>query len=323
MGSFLVVNLSCIDVLLPVYNGVKYLEEQVDSIFQQTLKPDRLLIRDDQSIDGSLELILNLSCRYGNWIKVIRDKERLGCKLSIAKLISLSNAKYLAFSDQDDIWVNTKLEVLLDRIHELEILYGTKSPLLVHTDLLLINDIGESLAITYTEKHRLDHTRNTLNELAFSNHITGCTVVVNRCLADLVLPMPKNVIIHDWWFALIASYCGVISFIDQPLVCYRQHGNNQIGAKGVSLVALVRKLFASKYLVYSDFLKANLQREYFSLRFNCPHSKVSTCLLRSRFYRINMLINNSALRKQLSHHGPLRNYLLIILFVLSPSQKNK
>ena len=136
---------SSIEVVLPTYNGVNYLEVQLASIYAQSLRPWRVLIRDDGSTDGTQELIEFLQSTYGSWLQVLPADGNLGCIANVNRLLEATQSSYVALADQDDIWHSDKLQMSLGLMQHLENSYGCKIPLLVHTDLQLINSSGESL----------------------------------------------------------------------------------------------------------------------------------------------------------------------------------
>ena len=99
-----------IDVVLPVFNGYEYLEQQVASIASQTLRPRRLLIRDDGSSERVLKLIHRLEAYYSPWLVVVPSEGNVGCTANVNALLRCVEASYCALADQDDIWLPDKLE---------------------------------------------------------------------------------------------------------------------------------------------------------------------------------------------------------------------
>jgi len=222
-----------LEVVMPTYNGAKYLVQQVETIYEQTLKPDRLLIRDDGSTDGTKKIIQELRSFYGDWICEIEFKDHLGCIGSIGILLAATRARYVAFADQDDIWYPEKLERSLGMIRHMEKNCAPDIPLLVHGDLHLVDEHGDSMGYNFLGYQRLDPRRTQPDDLAVTNVVTGCTCLLNRPLLVKALPIPVEAQMHDWWIALVASVFGQIQVLKEPLIDYRQHGQNLLGAKGV------------------------------------------------------------------------------------------
>lgn len=225
--------LSSIEVVLPTYNGVAFLEQQIESIAAQTVRPRRLLIRDDGSTDGTLELLKDLSCRYIDWIVLLSDDERLGCIANVNRLLEFSTAPYVALADQDDLWDDDKLERSLNLLIDLECRHGCQIPLVVHSDLRLIDAEGKCLGKSFLATQRLNPYFDSLHDLFITNVVTGCTVVLNRACIRLALPIPLEALMHDWWLALVATAHGKVGFLPDSTISYRQHDSNQLGATGL------------------------------------------------------------------------------------------
>lgn len=236
MGLGPVVTSAIIEVVLPTYNGVNYLVAQLASIDAQSLRPARVLLRDDGSSDGTPELIERLQERYGSWLEVLPADGNLGCTANVNRLLEATTAPYVALADQDDLWLPCKLEQAMTLMQQLEARYGTAMPLLVHSDLELVDSHARTLGCRYLERQRLDPERTDLVDLAFTNVVTGCTVLLNRALLQKALPIPPEALMHDWWLALVASAFGQIALDKKPRILYRQHGGNVLGAQGLGFV---------------------------------------------------------------------------------------
>ena len=231
-----------IEVVLPTYNGAAFLRQQVASIDQQTLRPQRLLVRDDGSSDGTQALLVELQRQYGPWLVLLPADGNLGCTGNVNRLLEASRAPYVALADQDDLWKPEKLADSLALMRRLEQRWGAQRPLLVHTDLELVDAQAAPLGTTFMRCQRLDPRRTAPQHLAFTNVVTGCTVLVNRSLLERALPIPSAALMHDWWLALVASCLGTVGWLPQPTVLYRQHGGNVLGAQGLGPAYWSRRL---------------------------------------------------------------------------------
>ena len=231
-----------IEVVLPTYNGAAYLQEQVESIHRQTLRPQRLLVRDDGSSDGTRALLVELQQQYGSWLELLPMGRNLGCIANVNCLLEASRAPYVALADQDDIWLPEKLVENFALLQRLEHQHGVQRPLLVHSDLELMDADGRRLGSTYVKHQHLDPRRTAPEPLALTNVVTGCTAMVNRALLDRALPIPSEALMHDWWLALVASCFGAIGWLPQPTGLYRQHGGNVLGAQGLGLAYWMTRL---------------------------------------------------------------------------------
>ena len=245
-----------IDILLSTYNGEKYLEQQIDSILNQKYDNWRLIIRDDGSNDNTRNIIESYNRLNPDRLYVINDKHgNLGPAQSFHILAQHSSAPYVAFCDQDDIWLPEKLSSQISVIHEQETTYGEKYPLLIHSDLLVVDEDLSAISDSYWFSRSVwPEDMNNLTRLLTKNYVTGCTVLVNRCLIDLAMPFPEKIIMHDWWLALLAVSNGRIIDMQEKTVKYRQHASNVIGGKA-SLFARFTKasytggIYLKEYLV--------------------------------------------------------------------------
>jgi len=142
-----------------------------------------------------------------------------------------SKAQYIMLSDQDDVWLPTKVEKSLNALKELEQRFPNVTPLLVHTDLKVVDESLISIADSFWMYAGLNCHYTSLNRLLVQNVITGCTIIFNRALAEIATPIPNEALMHDHWLGLVASALGHIGVLEEATILYRQHGRNIIGAK--------------------------------------------------------------------------------------------
>ena len=236
-------------ILLSTFNGEKYLKEQLLSLMQQSYKNIMILARDDCSSDGTLDILKTYN------IDLIDTKKNLGVKGSFQKLLSYgvlnSDAEYFMFCDQDDIWKSDKVEKTLSKIKKMKQQFGN-IPLLVHTDLEVVDEQLNTINSSFMDFQKIDPTKNKFHNLLMQNTVTGCTVMINRELAQICLPIPDKSIMHDWWIALIASKFGNIGYVNDQTIKYRQHDKNTIGAKGFSYWEIIKKGFNIFYKINID-----------------------------------------------------------------------
>lgn len=228
-----------IDILMAVYNSADYILMQLQSLMEQTYPHFRIIIRDDCSSDQSVDLIEKFSQKYPGKILFIKGKKNLGACHNFATLLRYTKADYIMFSDADDIWLPTKIEESFVLMQENEIMHGKKTPLLIHTDLTVVNEQLQILSNSFWDSSKTNpYSANFLNQLLVQNVITGCTMLINQPLLQLASPLPKEAIMHDWWIGLVASAFGQIDFLEKPTVLYRQHSKNHIGAKNWKSLAI-------------------------------------------------------------------------------------
>ncbi len=319
VGLGVVVMCSQVEVVLPTYNGVAFLEAQLATIHHQTLRPVRVLVRDDGSSDGTLALIQSLQQHYGTWLQLIPSESNLGCQANMNALLQASVAPYVALADQDDLWWPDKLECSLVRLKRLETIHGPEMPLLVHSDLELVSHLAVPLGVTYLQRQRLDPSRTNLDDLTLTNVVTGCTVLCNRALLNCALPIPEQALMHDWWLALVASLTGQIDYLDRPTVFYRQHASNVLGAPGSTPLAMLRKLARPRDRRPGMLLLALVkQAQVLRLRYGSEMHPLERCLTLPRWRRLVWLVSSVALRRSLRKHGALRTWDTRLLLVLAP-----
>jgi len=228
---------------MATFNGERYIEEQIESIINQTAENWKLFIRDDGSTDSTVGIIKKFVGQNPGKINYIESaKQHLGAKDNFARLLDSTNGDYFMFCDQDDVWLPDKIELTYERILEVEGKNGKGIPVLIHTDLKVADENLNICAESFSRYQNLKPRKvKSLNRLLVQNVITGCTVMINRALKNAGLPIPKNAIMHDWWLGLVTSAFGIVDYIDIPTVLYRQHDINEIGAKKWS----VRYIFNS------------------------------------------------------------------------------
>ena len=234
-----------IDILMATYNGAPYLPEQLDSLLAQTYSGWRLLVRDDGSSDGTLAILESYRSQHPDLITIIPNEgQNLGACGNFSRLLGRSDAPYVMFCDQDDVWLPYKIETTLAKMREIERQYGATAPILIHTDLKVVDDqltvIGESL---WRYQNTAPQRMMKINRVLLQNFATGCTVMVNRVLRNLAVPIPKQAWMHDWWLVLVATAFGLVATVRSPTVLYRQHGRNDTGAQLWNAHAEIQGLF--------------------------------------------------------------------------------
>ncbi len=225
-------------IILAAYNGEKFIRDQILSIHAQTYEKWHLIIRDDGSSDNTVSIIRQFSSN-DNRIQLIKDSEhtRLGSSANFGLLMNHaldSGADYIAFSDQDDVWKMDKLSSQLQAMKNIEARTGKNTPVLVYTDLEVVNEQLGHIHPSFMNYQGLSRKKDvSLQTLLVQNCVTGCTMLINQPLLRLAVPVPDSAHMHDWWVALCASSYGVMEFIPSATVRYRQHGENIAGAGGI------------------------------------------------------------------------------------------
>ena len=229
-----------IDILMATYNGEKYLVEQLDSIINQTYRNWNLLIRDDNSTDKTLEIIQNYH-KKDKRIKILKDnKGNLGIVKNFEELLKSSESEFIMFSDQDDIWVENKLDMYLKMIEKIK-----NKGFMIHSDAILFDkNKSNILKDTFISKKAIN---KGLENVFFNYFVQGATILISKEIKNFILPFPKEVYLHDRYIHLISELFFERIFVNKALIYYRQHGDNQIGAKNT-----VRELLSKRYFDERD-----------------------------------------------------------------------
>jgi glycosyltransferase involved in cell wall biosynthesis len=202
-----------VSVVLCCYNGDQFLKEQIDSILAQTYKPLELIISDDASTDGTREILK----RYENdpSVKIFYQAENLGLSKNFDFAASQASGKFIAFSDQDDIWLPAKIGKLVDAINGYP---------LVYSDSLLIDEKGKSLDKKLSDLKKM-YTGDDSRGYVLYSCVWGHGMLITKELFQKTEPTPHD-IHHDIWLAYQAFLNGGIKFLDEVLTHYRQHSSS-------------------------------------------------------------------------------------------------
>ena len=254
-----------ISVALALYNGNRFLSEQLSSLKDQTKKPCELIVVDDCSSDNSVEIANTFSCAFNKRI-YLNDKNG-GPVYTFKKLAGLCNGNHIAFCDQDDIWLPQKLELSLAEIKKL----NNKVPAIVYTDMSVIDEQGKLLQQSYFQQRKIRPHKLFFADILYGNIVTGCTALINKAMAAELEKMPLNIMMHDWWMALIAFSFGENFFIDQSTVLYRSHENSVTTKHKTSYFTV----FRDDYKKGEFYLKEHIQQaiEFKNMYASCLSKK--------------------------------------------------
>lgn len=224
-----------IAIVLATYNGELYLREQLDSVMSASYQKFQVFIRDDGSKDHTCEIIQEYEETYPGKICRIQDgkniKSASGNFMQLFRhLIDKREFSYVMCMDQDDIWNVDKIFMTLSTMKKAEAKWGQDIPILVHTDLRVIDQQRREIARSFMEYSRLDPDVTDFYRMLAYNNVTGCTMMLNRKLLEMSIRGTEGMFMHDWWCALIASAFGKIVFLNKQTLDYRQHMSNTVGA---------------------------------------------------------------------------------------------
>lgn len=268
-----------IDIVLASYNGERFIEEQIRSI-QKNINYDQLVARviivDDGSTDNTESIVTKLLIKDPKIEWQINTSNLHGPSNNFAFGLAQTTSEYIMLSDQDDIWLPEKISTSFAEIQSLQTLHSSKVgsidgsiPLLVFSDKLIVDEQLNLISNSYFSLKKIpENWHLNFNRLCQQNVASGCTMLFNRSLLRLALPIPKTAYMHDWWLVLVANYCGQVSLIPQPLIKYRQHQHNSIGANKVSKWQLITQFNQHLHKFKHSFVKTSKQAQAFELFIN-------------------------------------------------------
>lgn len=232
-----------IQILLAAHEGQRYIRPMVDSILEQDMGGWRLILSDDG--EETAPILQKYAESWPDHILHYRSGRRFGSAqghfMHLLRRFG-GEADYTLLCDQDDVWHPDKLRRSLELMQRTET--DPAQPVLLHTDLRVVDEQLRQLAPSFLRYAGLDGNRLALRQLLLQNVVTGCTVMLNRPLAELACRpgAEEGMRMHDWWLALLAASVGKCVFLDEATVDYRQHGDNVVGASGMGPGLLLRRM---------------------------------------------------------------------------------
>lgn len=209
-----------VQILMSTYNGEEFVREQLDSILAQSYPDVDILIRDDGSQDDTFVILKEYEEMHSN-IRTYQG-ENIGVNKSFFELLRRRNqdAAYIGFCDQDDYWLPEKIEKAVKQLDQLT------GPALYCSAKTLVDENLEPLS-----SQQNPHVVPGFGNAVIESICSGCTLLMNRELADIVAErLPEDVIHHDWWCYMAAAYLGNIYYDENSYIYYRQHSGNEVGA---------------------------------------------------------------------------------------------
>lgn len=291
-----------ISVVMTTYNGAQFLREQLDSIFAQSRLPDELIVCDDQSTDETPNILCDYAGRSAFPMQAIINDDRLGSTLNFEKAISLCSGDLIAMCDQDDVWRPQKLEV----IESAFLADPGLGAVLTNADLIdkdgapLRGDLWSRCRFDRECQRALSTSRryDLLLGLAFA---TGATMAFRSSFKTLVLPFPTDTptFIHDRWIAVLIAAVGRIAIIEEKLIAYRLHRQQQLG---VGKLPLALRVFIP-HACRSDAIALDALAQRLSCESQCSSSEFRHSLTERRLHikaRLNFSRNPIRRLKQVA-----------------------
>jgi glycosyltransferase involved in cell wall biosynthesis len=298
-----------VQVLLSTYNGEKYIEEQVRSILAQDYPNITILARDDGSTDRTVEILERLAADHHN-IEIIKA-ENIGFARSFFQLLARSSSEvdYVAFCDQDDVWLENKISRAVSMLNP----YPAHQPLLYCSLLKLVDEELQPITSSYLPLKGISF-QNALVE----NVAIGCTSVLNQAARRLIINyLPRKVLFHDWWIYLVITAFGRVVYDNRSFILYRRHAGNATNYP----TGLINSLgyFLKRFQRYSRYRPVMQQAEEFWRIYGLMLSEELqfelTGLLKSQKSIISRL--RYLLSCKLYRHSPLDNQLMRLMLLVN------
>lgn len=224
-----------ISVAIATYNGEKFIQEQLESIVNQSKKIDEIIISDDGSVDSTIKICNDYLSKLPVEYKILRNSSSIGVQGNFFKAILECKGDIIFTSDQDDVWKYNKVEMLSKQLIE-------ENALLIFSDATLVDENMEALNVNVWSSFGINFDsidkQEIFKNLLRNSMVTGATMAFTSDLINLSLPYSKFWL-HDEWLAFIAAYHNKITFCKEELIYYRQHSNNVIGANKKSLFSRI------------------------------------------------------------------------------------
>lgn len=215
-----------ISVCIPTYNGEKFLKPQVDSVLSQLSQDDEIIVSDDGSSDNTIEILESYKDRR---IKIFKNS-RKGVISNIENALQNSIGEYIFLCDQDDVWVENKVSIMMKAMVESD---------LVISDCYVTD---QNLNIIYESFYKQNNSKANRWLALLKNPYLGCCMAFNRKVLDKALPFPSKIPMHDIWIGNVAAFKFQVKFIPDKLIFYRRHGNNASTASAPTKESLMKQI---------------------------------------------------------------------------------
>lgn len=203
-----------VSIAMAVYNGEKYLKEQIDSILIQLKENDELVISYDSSTDNTLNIIKSYAVD-DNRLKIIQNPGN-GVVRNFENAVRHCKGEYIFFADQDDVWVKKKVETVLEAFQD------PKVTVVIHDACLTDEKLNVTAPSTFEIRNGSPNVLHNFIRLSY----IGCCLAFRAELKEIVLPIPTVHRSHDWWTGSICSIFGEMTMIKKPLIYHRLHDKN-------------------------------------------------------------------------------------------------
>ena len=205
-------------------NGERFISEQVRSVLNQTVKPDEIIISDDNSSDKTIAIVREELSKCDIPYRIEESQVHLGIRKNFEKVFGLCQGDIIFSCDQDDIWAEDKIESFMP--------YFEAGYSFVYSNSWVVDSERKLISSNYWTFYGVDFANISIDQFrvtTLTNRVvSGYNMAFTKSLFKQVAPFPEH-FIHDDWIAICSSWYGKVAFIDKPLTEYRIHGNNTSG----------------------------------------------------------------------------------------------
>ncbi|GLR67312.1 glycosyl transferase [Acidocella aquatica] len=260
-----------IDIAVPTYNSAQWLDAFLESIVQQDFSNWRIVTRDDGSKDGTENIILSWGNRLGEKIKIIKNPEKinLGIVGNYEAIFDECCAELIMVGDPDDVWKPGKITLTYEVMMQAEKEFGVDMPIVIGTDAEPVDKDLKPISPSLWKWARMNtNSTSKLSLMVMENPVLGPTMLFNRPLLTLAMPLNGGAAYHDWWLALVACAFGKIVLIKKSTLLYRRHGaNDSLEPLTQNYSQAAKKIGKAHSRVQFLIRQLALQATAFSLRF--------------------------------------------------------
>lgn len=288
-----------ISVAMCTFNGDRFLQDQLHSIVGQERIPDELVVRDDRSSDGTIDILRRFASTSRFPVRWMINERNIGSTKNFENAISSCSGDIIVLADQDDVWHPEKLRCIED------IFSSSPRTGAVFSDAEVVDDNLKDMGYRLWEAAGFDsgmqrrfRKGNAIEILLKNNIATGATMAFRADFKNLLLPIPKEWV-HDSWIALLVSFFADLKTIPDPLIRYRQHPDNQIGGRKYGFARKIShslEIDSNAYLSVADNYKLAYERI----------SGFGNCIHRAKLRLVAEKANHFYVRSKYSKHIWLR-----------------
>ena len=238
-----------IDILVATYNSnINFLRMQLDSLLSQNYSNIRVIISDDASSKSETKDFLTEYSKKDNRITLFLNEKNRGYVKNFEFLLEKSDANYIMFCDHDDIWYNTKVQKMYDKL-------VSEDVDLVYCNAKQIDEKGKILQESYIDYKHLPKMNGKNSTLACSRHIAiGCSQIFTKKIKEQMLPFKESVMAHDWINVYLATLGKGVAYIDEPLFEYRLHNTNEFGGRSLNQnLNRWKEKYGNTYKAYKEY----------------------------------------------------------------------